>query len=168
MAKNSAPVPLEVSGPRKRKLSSKASTNGDPLVQAPKRKKLTNAVKTRKDGTAALTQKKKPDGPSKTDTGTSKAATNRAFEKTSGKRTQKRATVEDVDDPDDERTSNPPQNPNHILEAADGSDNDSDPAPEIISIASDDDNSDDEEANLEEAEESAEAELGRNFISVSN
>jgi hypothetical protein len=105
---------------------------------------------------------------SKTATGTSKvaaAAPNRASEKVAGKGTQKRATVEDVDDPDDadERTSNPPQNPNHILEAVDGSDNlnGSDPGPpEVISVNDSDEESDDE-TNLEAAEESDETELGK-------
>jgi hypothetical protein len=46
----------EVSGARKRKLSNKASTNGDPL-EARKRNKTLSAVK--KGVTAALTKKKR-------------------------------------------------------------------------------------------------------------
>jgi hypothetical protein len=150
----------EVSGARKRKLSNKASTNGDPL-EAQKQNKTLSAVK--KGVTAALTKKKKTAAvsSSKTATITSKvaaAAPNRASEKVAGKGTQKCATVEDVDDADDadERTSNPPQNPNHILEAVDGSDNlnGSDPGPpEVISVNNSDEESDDE-TNLEAAEES--------------
>lgn len=145
IAKDSAS--LEVSGPRKRKLSVKSATNSDPLEAAWKRKKSLSAVNN--GATATLTQKKKA-VPSKTATGTSK-----------------RATVEDADDSDDDSdgiTLDPPHNPNHILEAADGSDNNSEP--KIISVVDDDDKMDSEdgdETDLEAAGECAETELGWKF-----
>ena len=127
-------VSLEVSGPRKRKLLVKASTNGDV-----KRKK--SAVNKRV--TATPTQKKV--------TGT--AVPNRASGKVPGKKARK-ATVEDVEDLND-------FNDDLTLEdqAADGSANNSDP--EIISI---DDDKAEEETHQEAADESAEAELGRKHI----
>jgi hypothetical protein len=99
----------DVSGPRKRKLSTKASTNGDPLEA--KRKKTLSGVK--KGGAAALTKKKATP--------------------VTGKATQKQTTV------------------------------DNDNSDEAISISDDDDKVEDE-TNLETAEESAEAELGRVFF----
>ena len=170
----------EISGPRKRKLSTKATTNGDP--QARKRQKsgttvkktVTAALTAVKNGvTAALTKKKT----SKTATGTSKAASvapNRASAKGREKNPQKRASVEDIADDSDDIPSNPPQNPKHILEAVDGSDDDDqDPAPELIEVDDDDDDDeeddgDEDETNLEAPEESAEAELSMGFIFVSN
>ena len=70
-----------------------------------------------------------------------------------------------MDDPDDS-TPNSPQNSKHNLEASDGSENNSEPDPEINLV---DNNNDkmgegDDETNLEEPEEpeeSAETELGR-------
>lgn len=65
-------------------------------------------------------------------------------------------------------TSKPPQNLNHILEAADGSDNHSDPATETISV--DDDNKEMEDSNktnLGAAGECAETGLGMKFHLIS-
>jgi hypothetical protein len=179
MATNSAST--EISGSRKRKLSTKAATNGDPL-EASKRQKSGTTVKksvtaalsaVKKGVTAALTKKKTV--PSKTATGTSKAAPvapDRAPAKVPEKRAQKRAPVEieDISDDLDDIPSNPPQNPNHILEAANGSDDDDpDPAPELIPVEEDEedgdeddeDEDDEDEMNVEAPEESAEAELSR-------
>ena len=169
MANNS--TSSEVSGPRKRKLSTKASTNGDPQV-ARKRQKSGKAVK--ESVTAALTKKRAPTTvPSKITTGTPKttpAVSNQASAKAAPEKSaRKRATVdiEEIVDDSDDHASNPPRNPKHILEAADGSDDDDDdpdPAPDLIPVDDDDDEEEEEETNLEVPEESAEAELGMSFI----
>lgn len=144
MATNS--IPPEISGPRKRKPSTKASTNGDPQ-EVQKRQKSGTVVK--KTASTPLTQKK--DIP---------VAPDRASAKNSGK---KPATAEidssdsDLDDNSEDLTSIPL---NHVLKAAGKSDGNQDPAPELIII--DDDNND--EPNLEAPEESAEAEMGKNCI----
>jgi hypothetical protein len=175
MATNSAST--EISGPRKRKLSTKATTNGDPQ-EARKRQKsgttvkksITAALSAVKKGVAAALTKKKT-VPSEKAPGTSKAvpaAPDRAPPKGPEKRARKRAPVkiEDIADDLDDIPSNPPQNPSHILEAADGSDDkDPDPAPELIpddeeeDEDEDEDEDDEDETNLEATEESAEAEL---------
>ena len=149
-----------VSGPRKRKLSNKAINNGDPL-DAQKRKKLLSAANT-KNMTTALTKKR----PSKTMTGTSKAASNQASGRVSEKDKGKHTPVENDDDMDDVDDLT---NVNHNLEAANESDNSSNPVPIIILLDEDKtdnkaNSEDDVEMNLEEAEESAEAELGRKNI----
>ena len=111
--------------------------------------------------------------PSKTATRTSnlKAALNQASGTVHGKNMQNWAIVEDVDDLDldglNDHTSNPPRNPNHNLEAANKSINNSNPASEIISVSDNEDKMDDN-TDLEAAEESAETELGRKSIFVSN
>lgn len=148
------PTSPDISGPRKRKPSTKASTNGDPQ-EARKRQKSGNT--TNKSVTTALTKKKKDaPRPSKTATVTSKATSILAR-----KSTQKRPIVESDDDSDD--PNNSPQTPNRVLEAqaADGSDSDDslDPAQELI-LVDEDDNEEKVETYLEEPEESAEAELG--------
>ena len=86
----------------------------------------------------------------------------------SSKAVQPSATVEEIMDNTDVHHSQPPQNPNHILELSDGSDDD-DPAPPLIDV----DKSDDEDdMDIEEVEENAEAELGAhsttNIISTTN
>ena len=61
---------------------------------------------------------------------------------------------------------NPPNNLDHNLDAANRSDNDFNPAPDALSVNVDDnDEMDDDEANLEAAEESAETEMGKKFVS---
>jgi hypothetical protein len=156
------PASPDISGPRKRKPSTKASTNGDPH-EARKRQKSGTILKP--SVTTALTKKKNA---ATVSSKAAAAAPNQASAKGPGKSTQRHATVESDDSEDlDDRTSNqtnPPQNPNRVLEAADGSDDDPDPKSNFILV----DDDDDDETNLEAAEVSAEAELGRNFISVSN
>ena len=131
-------VSLEVSGPRKHKLSMKATTNGD----VKQKKSATN-----KWVTATPTQKKV------TGMAVPSRPANWASGKVPGKKCTK-ATVEDVGDLDD-------SNDDLTLEdqAADGSVNNSDP--EIISI---DDDEAEEETHQEAADKSAEAELGRKHI----
>jgi hypothetical protein len=85
MATNTVSESLEVSGPRKRKLSTKAITNGDV-----KRKKSA----TNKGVTVAPTPKKV------TGVAVPSKPANRASGKVTGKNAQK-ATVEDVEDLDD-------------------------------------------------------------------
>jgi hypothetical protein len=159
MATNTASLNVSASGPRKRKLSVKASTNGDPL-QAPKRKKTLSTVN--KGATAALTKNKTTTVTSKTATGTSNAAPNRVSKKVSGNDKQKNATIENVDSADDitmdDVTSNLPHNHGSNLDAADGSDDESNPT-----LGDDDSEKEgnDKETDLDEEEESAENELGR-------
>jgi hypothetical protein len=150
MATNTAS--LEVSGSRKRKLSTKASTNGDPL-EAKRKKSAANM-----NVTAALTKKKAAGAaaPSITATGTSKTIHNGASEKVAGKKARKRhESVDDMDGLDDHTSEN--------FGSTDGNDNNPDTVHEIISI-DDDDKKMEEETNLEDAEESAEDELGRKFL----
>ncbi|KAJ3513595.1 hypothetical protein NLJ89_g2859 [Agrocybe chaxingu] len=74
------------------------------------------------------------------------------------------ARVEDADDPKDHRRSAPPRNPNRVLEAADGSDDDAiivDKDMTDLPGLEELDDSEDEDEEVEEAEESAEAELER-------
>ena len=95
--------------PCKRKLLNKAINNGD-LLDAQKRKKLLSAVNT-KDVTTPLTKKR----PSKMMTRTSKAASNQASRRVSGKDKEKHTPVENNDDTDDVDDFT---NANHNLEAA--------------------------------------------------
>ena len=108
----------EASGPCKRKLSTKVTTNGDPEVER-KRKKLEAKKQSMKP---APTQKhSSTQAPAKTKT-TTKAVTKPAPR-------PQHPSVE-IEDESDYRTSVPPHNQQHILEAADGSDDDVDtPAP---------------------------------------
>jgi hypothetical protein len=93
----------EASGPRKRKLSTKVITNGDPEVER-KRKKL----ETKKQSTKqASTQKLK-----------------KAAMKPAPQPQRPSIEVEEVEDESDYHTSVPPHNPKNILEATDGSDDD--------------------------------------------
>lgn len=161
------PASPDISGPRKRKPSTKASTNGDPH-EARKRQKSGTIPKP--SAMTALTKKKYAATVSSKAAAAAAVAPNQASAKGPGKSTQRHATVEsdDSEDSDDQshtsNRTNPPKNPNRVLEAADGSDDGPDLASNFILV--DDDNED--ETRLEVAEESAEAELGRNFISVSN
>ena len=137
---------LEVLGARKRKLSTKASTNGDPL-EAKRKKTLSEA---KKGGAAALTKK------TSFVTKNSKATGKKASENGSGNSTLATGSdtpvtgmaVQKIVDTDPEATE--------------GVDND------IISVDDDDhDDKQDDESSLESAEESAEAELGRFFFFLS-
>ena len=154
----------EISGPCKRKPSTKASTNGDPQ-EARKRQK---SGTTTKNVVTVLTQKKNVSSKSGSATGTSKAAPvapNWASAKAPG--IQKHATIEhddsnadlDLDKLASNRTnSEPPQNLNNVLEVAHGSDNGLDES--VINLIEDDDKNN---TDLEAPEESAEAELGTNL-----
>ena len=111
----------EASGPRKRKLSTKVTTNGDPEVER-KRKKL----EAKKHSTKPAPTKKhsSTQAPAKTKTTTKAAA------KPAPRPRRPSVEIEEVEDESDYHTSVPPRNPQHILEAADGSDDDVDtPAP---------------------------------------
>ena len=150
MARTNSP---DVSGPRKRKPSSKARTNAD-LLQAQKWKKTLSTVN--KSVTAALTR-------NKTATGTSNTTPNelRPSKKVSGGQDKHATDSDDIIMVD--LTLEPP--PNITLDAAaDGSDN------ENNSVVEDMDNEDkvNDETDLEAAEESAEMELGIRIIFVSN
>lgn len=132
---------LEVSGARKRKLSTKASTNGDPL-EAKRKKSLSEA---KKGGAASLTKK------TSFVTGNSKAIGKKASENGSDNSTPATGSHTPVTGMATQKTINTDP------EATEGVDND------IISLDDDDDKQDDE-SNPESAEESAEAELGRIFF----
>jgi hypothetical protein len=97
----------EAFGPRKRKLSTKVTTNGDPEVER-KRKKLEAKKKSMKP---APTQK-------------------HSLKKTAAQHAPRQrhpsVEIEEIEDESDLHTSVPPRNPRHILEAANSSDNDVD------------------------------------------
>ena len=134
---------LEVSGARKHKLSTKVSTNRDPL-EAKQKKTLSKA---KKGGAAALTKK------TSFVTANSKATGKKASENGSGNSTRAIGSDTLVAGTATQKTVDTDH------EATDGVDND------IISVDNDDDKQDDKsETNLESTEESAEAELGRNFF----
>jgi hypothetical protein len=84
------------------------------------------------------------------------------------KRQQRQASVEDIEDEDGTSVNNPPRNPNALLEAADGSDDEveqDDPARALEEVEpyGDDDN-DDEEPEITEPVETAEAQRGQSKI----
>src|SRR6266545_3139438 len=90
--------------------------------------------------------------------------------RTAGSTAAKRqASVEDVEDDDNILINDSPKNPNALLEAVDGSDNDvdMDPAPALEDIEpdcdDDDDEDEDEEPEIIMPEETAEAELGESI-----
>ena len=105
----------EASGPCKHKLSTKATTNGDPEMERKKKK---------------LEAKKQSTKPALT----KKHSSTRAPVNTTTKPTAKPAPVpwsqrpfievEEIEDESNRHTSVPPHNPQHILEAINGSDND--------------------------------------------
>jgi hypothetical protein len=99
----------EASGPRKRKLSTKVITNGDPVVERKKKK-----LETKKQNKKPAPTKKLARAPANT---TTKPAAKLA--------PAPRPSIEDEDEADC-RTSIPPRNPKNILEASDGSDDGSD------------------------------------------
>ena len=149
-----------VPGPRKRTLSTKAATNGDPLAENKRQKILDNSQKktlipTEKRTTTASSSKS---APAKATTIPAKPTAIATKRQVAPKPAPQRPSVEceDVYDEADHPKSNPPRNPRHIMEAVDGGDNEvaKDPAPEVIAV---DDN--DEPTNVEAPEESADAEL---------
>jgi hypothetical protein len=94
---------LEVSGPRKRKLSTKVATNSDPAAERKKQKLVS-----KKQGTKPAPTKKR---------NTTKPVAKPAQQ-------QRQPSIEEIEDESDHNTSVPPRNPLNILEAADGSDDD--------------------------------------------
>ncbi|CAA7270538.1 unnamed protein product [Cyclocybe aegerita] len=134
-----APINLEPLGTWKRKATEKVLNNGDPLAMKRAKPALTTlALKT------ALTAQKPP--------------TTQSYS----------ARVEDIEDSTDCYHSVPPQNPNCILEAVDGSDDDTiiieddfEGLPTLEEVNKDSDDEDEDEDKAEEAEESEEAELER-------
>ena len=107
----------EASGPCKHKLSTKVTTNGDPEVEQ-KRKKLEVKKQSTK---AAPTQKHSSTGPPAKTKTTTKAATKPAPQQRCPS-----VEIEEIEDKADYHASVPPCNPQHILEATDGSDDDVD------------------------------------------
>ena len=107
----------ETSGPRKHKLSTKVTTNGNPKVEQ-KRKKLEAKKQSTKP---APTQKQSStQAPAKTKTTTKAAA------KPAPWQWHPSIEIEEIEDKSDYPTSVPPHNPQHVLEATDGSDDDVD------------------------------------------
>jgi hypothetical protein len=105
----------EASGPCKHKLLTKVTTNGDPKVEQKKLEAKKQSTK------AAPTQKHSSTGPpAKTKTIT-KAAT-----KPTPQQRHPSVKIEEIEYEADYRASVPPCNPQHILEAANGSDDDVD------------------------------------------
>ena len=127
----------EISGPRKRKASSKITDENFVGAES-------NAVTKRLKLSA------------------------KAARAASTKQSQRQASVEDVEDQNDIPRNIPPKNPNTLLEAADGSDDeveelDNDPAPPLENVEpdeDDDDEDDDEEVEITEPVETAEAQIG--------
>ena len=107
----------EASGPHKCKLSTKVTTNGDPEVEW-KRKKLEAKKQSMKP---APTQKQSlTQAPAKMKT------TTKAVTKPAPWQWHPSIEIEEIEDKSDYCTSVPPHNPQHILEAADRSDDDVD------------------------------------------
>lgn len=82
------------------------------------------------------------------------------------KRQPRQASVEDIEDEDSTSVNNPPRNPNALLEAANGGDDDveteDDPAPALEEVEPyGDDDDDDEEPEITESVETAEAQRGQ-------
>jgi hypothetical protein len=158
------PKSSDIHGPRKRTLSTKAATNGDPLANAERKRQKLDEVQ-KKTATTALTKKQPTMAPAKKKTTVTKAApaVKKQIAPSVPQVRHPSVEVEEVYDEENHHTSVPPRNQRHILEAADGSDDnmDEDPA-DIMTI---DDDEDDNNLNaageevLEEPEESAEAEL---------
>ena len=163
----SSPSP-DISGPRKHKLSTKASTNGDPLKV--KWKKTISTANKDATATAALTKKKTAATAVLSVMAAKALTTKQASEKLPEKGTQRHTTIEDVDDADElvDITMNPPQNTNSLnLEAENGSDNESDSnhAPEIIIINDNDEKTEVVDGtHLDTDEESDETQISRNFF----
>ena len=111
----------EASGPRKRKLSTKVTTNGDPEVER-KRKRL----EAKEQSTKPAPTQKLPS----TQVPAKLKATTKAATKPAPRPRHPSVEIEEVEDESADHTSVPPHNPQHVLEAADGSDDDGDtPAP---------------------------------------
>ena len=140
--------------PRKRTLSTKAATNGDPHAGKKRQKILDNSQKnksipTKKQATATSNKASSSNSaPAKATTIAAKpTATATKRQVAPAKPAPRRPSVEceEVYDESDHPKSDPPRNPRHLLEAADGSDDEVDDNHEPM--------------NVEAPEESAEAEL---------
>ena len=107
----------EVPGPRKRKLSTKATTNGNPEVER-KKKKLEAKKQSMKPAPTPKNSSTQP--PAKTKTMT------KATTKPAPQQWHPSIDIEEIWDESDYWTSVPPCNWQHILEAADRSDDDVD------------------------------------------
>jgi hypothetical protein len=178
------PDSLEVLGPRKRKLSTKANTNGDPIEER-KQKRLAQGQKTGAPTKRIVQSSAKTMAPAKTPLAKTAvpAKTTASVKTTSPAKTMAPAKIstmfakvapmagpskpgprrpsveiEEVDDESNCQSSVSPRNPRHILEAADGSDDDIEGPPEPIIIDVDDEGMDNVEENPEEDDE---AELRR-------
>jgi hypothetical protein len=127
---SSSTLPDTVVGPRKRRPSERVTQNGDPLSR---KKVKTSSMESQKSHNRISTKKVALKG----------ANVNR------------RASVEDVTEPPPPARLQP-QNPNWILEASDGSDNNNDDdfigMPQL-EVAEDDDDSDSEDEDDEDDEE---------------
>ena len=163
----SSPSP-DISGPCKCKLSTKASTNGDPLKA--KQKKTISTANKDATATAALIKKKTAAAAVPSVMAAKASTTKQASKKLPEKGTQRRTTIEDVDHADElvDITMNPPQNTNGLnLEAENGSNNESDSnhASEIIIINDDDEKTEVVDGtHLDTNEESDETQISRNFF----
>lgn len=132
-------TPAESLGPRKRQAP--LDDNGEPRIiagpAAKKKKSVSKPKQTQHNTSLGLTQ------PS---------------------RTQRRSpTVEDVPDETEDRHRKAPRNPRHIIEAADGSDDDDEALPsQIVNISDDSSTGKDDDSSSsedEQPEESEDAEL---------
>ena len=111
----------EASGPRKRKLSTKVTTNGDPEVERKRKRLEAKEQSTKPAPTQKLPSTQVPAKPK---------ATTKAATKPAPRPRYPSVEIEEVEDESADHTSVPPRNPQHVLEAADGSDDDGDtPAP---------------------------------------
>jgi hypothetical protein len=145
-------------GPRKRKETSRIIENADPLLARNKKARTAQAPKN-------PVQKPTP-------TAKAKAATLQANKRpqsvvqTSARSVstwQSSVEIEDVIDEAVDVRGEQPLNPDHIIEAADGSDDvDNDPAPGLIKV--DDEDEEEPKESSEETEESAESELRESAI----
>jgi len=105
----------EASGPRKRKLSTKVTTNGDPEVERKRKRLEAKEQSTKLAPTQKLPSTQVP----------AKPAT-----KPAPRPQHPSVEIEEVEDESADHTSVAPRNPQHVLEATDGSDDDVDtPAP---------------------------------------
>lgn len=157
-----SPLPPRQRAPTKRKLE-----NGDPL-EVRKQKKL--SAKKQKTGTSESTHK-----PAKQDLKRKQKMTATPKPKVTGVK-RRSVEIEEVDEDTEQDNPRPTKqavrNPRHIIELDDSDDeDDEDPPPVLLDIEESDDEDDEDEAEdnhgddieMEEPEESAEAELGSSF-----
>jgi hypothetical protein len=134
--------PLRASSSRKRKETSRVTENADPLLLKNKKSKPTTHLKPKQ-----TLQTRKRLGPQAS---TPHTETSSIQQPSSTQ--QPSVEVEDVEDEDNVVPHAQPKNPNHIIEAADGSDDDpEDEAPDIIEV--DDDSEEPEEPEEDELSE---------------